>query len=434
MRTIGLSGMALTAALMAVSPAAAQIDPAAAQRVFDEAKVICEHDNGALWGHTLCGPILLVEPPTRDAIANQADAEGRLKASGALHVGSLPSGELIANTSVTWSGTLWTQLLWPLSDDTDVRHVMLAHEMFHRLQTLQNMVRDDGDNGHLDTLEGRYLLQLEWRALAKALTAATPRLRREATSDALLFRQERYRLFPKAAVAEGALEANEGVAEYTGVRLGLTTPQARTAFAVRDLSAFVKSPSFVRSFAYATGPAYGLLLDQADPNWKSKLAPGVRFDTLLSAALKMPAPAAASLAKRTALYDEGGALRASEQARETARLARVAEMKARLVDGPVLLLPLKGTGYQFNPQTLMSLAPYGTVYPKVRLSGPWGVLEVETGGALLDKTRGMAAVAAPGLDAAHPAGEGWTLALKPGWSIQPDKRAGDYAVVATTSP
>ena len=86
-----------------------------------------------------------------------------------------------------------------------------------------------------------------------------------------MFRQERYRRFRGAAADEAALETNEGIPEYTGVRLGLATPQERIAYAVYDLSFFVEAPTFVRSFAYATGPAYGLLLDQADPDWKAKL-------------------------------------------------------------------------------------------------------------------------------------------------------------------
>ena len=58
----------------------------------------------------------------------------------------------------------------------------------------------------------------------------------------------------------------------------------RIAYAVYDLSFFVEAPSFVRSFAYATGPAYGLLLDQADPGWKEKLGSGRRLDELLAGA------------------------------------------------------------------------------------------------------------------------------------------------------
>ena len=59
---------------------------------------------------------------------------------------------------------------------------------------------------------------------------------------------------------------------------------------VRDLSAFVESPSFVRSFAYATGPAYGLLLDDSDPGWHRRLATGRRMDLMLATALRLPAP------------------------------------------------------------------------------------------------------------------------------------------------
>ena len=72
---------------------------------------------------------------------------------------------------------------------------MLAHESFHRIQPLLKLTRPEAGNRHLDTLEGRYLLQLEWRALAMALEARTPEDRRAAITDALAFRHERYRQF-----------------------------------------------------------------------------------------------------------------------------------------------------------------------------------------------------------------------------------------------
>ena len=78
-------------------------------------------------------------------------------------------------------------------------------------------------------------------------------------------RAERYRLFPEAAAQEQALEFNEGLAEYTGVRVGNPTPAQQLQAALRDLSGHVEDRSFVRSFAYATGPAYGLLLDRYLP-------------------------------------------------------------------------------------------------------------------------------------------------------------------------
>ncbi|MCZ2970966.1 hypothetical protein NYY93_28515, partial [Acinetobacter baumannii] len=83
-----------------------------------------------------------------------------------------PPDALVANTAIDWSGTRWTQLLWPLPQDDARRRTLLAHEMFHRLQPALPIARPaEGGNDHLDTLDGRYLLQLEWRALAAALSA-----------------------------------------------------------------------------------------------------------------------------------------------------------------------------------------------------------------------------------------------------------------------
>ncbi|HEV2623071.1 MAG TPA: hypothetical protein VGU65_13415 [Frateuria sp.] len=415
--------MSITLAV-ASAPALGAVDHAGAERVFSEAKAICQRDAGALWGHSLCGPMLLVDPADRAIVANQADDSGALKATGEVFTGTLPASEIIANTSISWSGVRWSEILWPLPQETAKRHVMLAHEMFHRIQPELGVTLHEGDNQHLDTLEGRYLLQLEWRALAEALRAPSTAARRGAIGDALLFRQERYRRFPGAADNENALESNEGVAEYTGVRLGLDTPQARHDYAMQDLSAFVGAPTFVRSFAYATGPAYGLLLDQADPAWRGKLHSGQRLDQLLATALHLPAPAFDTLAAREKAYDDG-TLRASEVRRDQARQARLAALKAKLVDGPVLALPLLHERHQFNPQTLQPLGDFGTAYPTMRLSDDWGVLEVEDG-ILLNGHR--ATVSAVGADPAGLKGAGWRLQLNPGWTVVPGARKGDLAV------
>jgi phage tail protein X len=59
---------------------------------------------------------------------------------------------------------------------------------------------------------------MEWRALERALRQTGP-ARSAAIADALLFRTYRRTLFPDSAKNENALELNEGLAEYTGVRL-----------------------------------------------------------------------------------------------------------------------------------------------------------------------------------------------------------------------
>jgi hypothetical protein len=240
-------------------------------------------------------------------------------------------------------------------------------------------------------------------------------------------------LFSGAAHDEAALEVAEGVPEYTGVKLGLSTPQERTQYALRDLSAFVDAPTFVRSFAYALGPAYGLLLDQFDPGWRRKLNSGKRLDELLQSAMSLAIPADLDIKERAARYDKGE-LRAAEERREEQRKAQLAAYRSRLVDGPVVELPLGGsTVFQFNPQTLVPLDGEGTIYPTVRLTDEWGALEVDEGGALVKTGKNVATVSAAHISASSLSGEGWRLTLKPGWTLRPEKRAGNFIVAKETS-
>jgi len=427
-------GVALGATLALVSGSAVgRVSPSEAAPIFAEARAICDRDQGRFWGVSLCGPILLVDPTDRSVIANVADTGGVLAPSGPDYVGVLPPSVILANTPVEWSGQRWTELLLPLEPKADARTypaswhgVLIAHEMFHRIQPGLKLTRDEAGNRHLDTFQGRYLMQLEWRALAAALNARTIADRDLAIADALLFRRERYRLFPGAAAEEAALEINEGIPEYTGVMLGISAPSERVAYAAYDLSAFATSPTFVRGFAYATGPAYGLLLDQLQPGWRGKLNSGARLDELLSDAAGASAKPAADLSKREAAYDDGS-LRAAELKREDARLSHQAALRAQLIDGPVLILPLHHVAYQFNPQTLVPLGEAGTVYPTARLATDWGVLTI-TDGVLLSKDMTVAHVSAAGIDLAKATGPGWRLELKPGWKMQPASRTGDFTV------
>ncbi|HJR72180.1 MAG TPA: hypothetical protein VJ806_00910 [Luteimonas sp.] len=417
--------------MCAAIPAYAEEGPipiAEARAVFAQAQSLCKADGGRLWGASLCAPIMLVDPKTRAIVASRADAKGALRAQGGVFVGELPPEANAANTAVEWSGTRWTQMLWPLPKDDGTRSTLIAHELFHRLQpSLPIASAKGGDNPHLDSLEGRYTLQLEWRALAKALQAGDRAAKRAAAADALTFRAERYRRFPEARADEAALETNEGLAEYTGVMAGNATAQAQLQTALDDLQSHVDDPSFVRSFAYATGPAYGMLLDDFAPGWRKRLA-GMQIDlgTRLRDAARIEVAAGDSaLAAAAARYD-GAALRVSETAREQKRLEQLARNRARFVEGPVLKLDLIHMSVQFNPSNLQPLDGVGTVYPTMRVTDDWGTLEVE-GGAVMRSDWKAVIVAAPE-SAGSAQGPGWKLTLKPGWTLAPDARAGDFVL------
>jgi len=309
----------------------------------------------------------------------------------------------------------------------------MAHELFHRIQD-QLKLPDikGGDNAQLDTLQGRYLLQLEERALAHALEATSDADRRRNAEDALIFRAYRNRLFPESAIEEQSLEMNEGLAEYTGVRVGNPTHSEQIAAAMQDLAMQKKASTFVRSFAYATGPCYGLLLDQYAPGWHNKLTVDHEFSFLLLQALDFSLPTNLERAteQRAALYD-GKALYTAEVEREQKLQAVLAAYRAKFLDGPVLTLKFEHMHVQFDPRNLQPLEKAGTVYPTMRISDDWGVLEAKNGALMKPDWSAVVVVAPSNSEGNNIQGDGWTLDLKPGWKIVPANTKGSYAIAHT---
>jgi hypothetical protein len=422
-----LSIIPLTASAQTPQP----IPHETAQTYFSEAQSICQADHGQLWGVSLCGPIMFVDPQSRSVVASQSDAKGLLKAEDGVFVGRLPTDQNIANTAVEWSGVHWTQMLWPLPDDVRQRENLIAHELFHRIQNQLKLPKvEGGENAQLDTVDGRYYLLLEWRALSRALQASTDEERRKAAADAVLFRAERYRLFPGADMQEQALELNEGLAEYTGVRVGNPTPEEQIKAALNDLSSHRDDSTFVRSFAYATGPGYGLLLDRYLPGWHDQLRAGLGFDALLRNALHIALPASLQLtAERRATQYDGATLRAAETERETARRQIVAGYRAKFIDGPVLTLQFRNMHVQFDPRNLQPLGDAGTVYPNLRISDDWGILDAKNGALMKPDWSAVIVVAPSASTGSSLKGDGWMLELKPGWKIVLGTRKGDFILV-----
>lgn len=404
------------------------IDLQLAEKYFQEAARLWKADNGKLWGRSLEGPLLFVDRKTRQAVANRADAEGHLRAVGAVFTGRLPEAVAIANTTTKWAGVEWIMVMWPLPQKEAERRVLMMHESWHRVQSDIGFPYTGPSNAHLDTFDGRYLLQLEWRALAEALQQRGD-ARRTAIQDALLFRAERRRKIAKAAADERLLEMHEGLAEYTGVHLsGLDAAEQARYVAGKLERRPAEMPTFVRSFAYLSGPAYGVLLDASSPGWQRQAKSGDDLGSLLQSALKLPAPEIVDLAVRARRFD-GDKLRESETERDRVRQRKVADLKARFVDGPVLTMPLKKMQISFDPNATQPLGDHGTVYKPTRIGDTFGILNAPEG-VLINADFSRATVPAPKDPQARPLiGEGWELKLADGWRLEPGDRKGDWRVV-----
>lgn len=404
-----LAGCGLVATL--VRPVAAQVEPALADSYFEEVRVLCEHEGGRLWGVPLCGPLVFADAATSTIATNRPAPAG-----------DRPPTLGYANSYVVWGGTRWAALVWPPPrDDARSRGALMLHELFHRIQPELGLTFPEPKNDHLDTAEGRYWLQLEWRALRKAIGTSGP-ARETALADALAFRRARRARFPEAAENERILELQEGLAQYTGVVASTATARQADSVAMAQLDTREWLTSLVRTFAYGSGTAYGVLLDEYSPGWTRRLGPRDDLGTLLAEASGVsgsPDPATAAAA-----YG-GPSLLVAERAREAEREARVAELRARFVDGPVLVLPGTGT-YSFTSQGITPLGEHGSVYPTVRATADWGTLEGAL--VLVDPEGGSLTVPAPPEsrgDTIH--GDDWTLVLAPGWKLGPGPRPGDLA-------
>jgi hypothetical protein len=323
---------------------------------------------------------------------------------------------------------------WPLPELRQARERLLLHECFHRIQDGIGVRADDAVNDHLDTRDGRVWLQMEWRGLERALRQPGA-ARRQAIKDALLFRNFRRSLFGDAAQTENKLELNEGLAEYTGVKLSSESIEelaVRSDLAIRNARS---TPTFSRSFAYVSGPAYGALLDISGAPWRDRIAKVGDLGRSLASAYGLSLPKAdKSVAEAAAARYEGEEIMALEIRREEKRLRDIASARQRFVDGPVLVLPLTpNVSYSYDPNNVFAIDASNTVYPTLRLVDEWGILEVNDGAWLLRDASGAltrAQVDAPGSTAVRPLrGKGWSLDLNEGWRVIPGQRSGDFRVI-----
>jgi hypothetical protein len=397
-------------------PAAAQVDQQRAQEFFKEAQTICERDGGRLWGVSLCAPMVIGDARTQTFATSQPPPDA-------------PRPKLIGlvDGPIGWGDTVWAAITWDTISNWPprTRGEALIHESFHVAQQRLGLGMGTLANEHLDSLEGRYWLRLEWRALARALSDSGER-RTAAVRDALAFRQARHARYPDKAESERALDINEGLASYTQTVLAAPSPADAIARALELLTAADEGESFVRTFTYTSGPAYGLLLDAAAPGWPRKMRATDDSAVLLMRALGIqPADDVATAAARYGATE----LRAAEERRDRQRQARLAELRRRFVEGPVFVMPGGGGGTS-NSLGAEVIAGTGTVYfHAYRMSGAWGTLEAEKGVLEASDGRSRRLPAPVRVEGPTISGDGWTFTAAAGWILREGARRGDYEVV-----
>jgi len=431
-----LTMLPLVGATAAVPP----IPVAGASAVFARAHALCSADGGRLWGISLCGPLMLADPQSHAAIANVA-------VPGAQRVGAyyrfmLPANAPIANAPFEYAGIRWAQIIWPLTGSSDEQAVTLMHESFHRIQPklgfvirgAHSIAMTISGSPALDTETGRIWLRGEIHALRVALKSRGT-ARRKALADALALRAYRHKLLPSTVAPEHVLDILEGLAESTGIDIGVP-PARRMAYILHDLSLVERSSDYARNFCYAIGPAYSELLDEKVPYWRKGVTPKTSIAALAARAdgITVATPSAARAQAIIVRYG-GAAIERAEAARAARQAARDSKYRNELVTGPTLRLPMQHFKISFNPSEVERFGRYGSVYHHLMVSAPWGTIVVSNGDAMIDADFRTLTVAAPSsLVGSRLRGPRWVLTLTPGTKIAPDpKKPGSYTVTRPSS-
>jgi hypothetical protein len=129
-----------------------------------------------------------------------------------------------------------------------------------------------------------------------------------------------------------------------------------------------------------------------------------------------------------ARYD-GATLRTAEEARDRAQQVRVAELRRRFIDGPVLTMPAAGSGTSDTTGSV-GIPGAGTVFFRnFTRSAQWGRLNANNGVLRsADGTTLSVPVSGP-LEGTTLQGDGWTATLNSGWVVRPAARPGSFTVV-----
>jgi hypothetical protein len=394
----------------------AQVQPKLAQRWFEEVTKLCERDAGRLWGVSLCGPMVIFDQATKTRATSQPEPEG-----------PPPRFSGFADGPVNWGGLRWFSYpLYMLAEtDADARQQNMLHGLFHRIQPELGLITSDGLNEHLDTLEGRVWMQLEWRALRRALESSGSG-RAEAIADALAFRRERRRRFPGAAEDERRDEIREGLASYTGIAAWANSPADAHRAAASAAAGGEMQSSFVGNFEAASGPAYGVLLDDLLPGWRRQVRGTSDLGDLLASSTNRPPTTDVAVA--AARYD-GATLRTAEEARDRAQQVRIAELRRRFVDGPVLTMPAPGRGTSDTTGSVV-IPGAGTVFfHNFTQSGQWGRLEANDGVLRASDGATLSVPVTGTLEGTTLKGDGWSATLNSGWVVRPAARPGSFTIV-----
>jgi hypothetical protein len=301
-------------------------------------------------------------------------------------------------------------------DTFDLYHTYI-HESFHRIQGELGFNCGGYGNNHMDKMEARIYLNLEWQALLKAIDASGMD-RNRAIKDALLFRQHRRQLFSGADSMENRFELHEGLADYTAYKLCFNSEsEIKDKIFESKSKYFDNDGSCVRTFGYYSGLLYAYLLDETSDLWQKKLKCGDDLGLLLQhlSNIDISTDTAHWLNQSKARYPYEKIYN-QELEINNKKEKLLSDYRIRFTKNPVLIIDLISArlGIYMSPHPLDTL---GTVWPTIDISDKWGFLRVIDKGCLITSKKAIVTADNINIEGQIISGDGWNLKLNDNWTI-----------------
>lgn len=387
---------------------------------------ICKSDSGRLWGVNLHNNIAFIMDENNYVITNFQDSIRRLS--------EIKAGCFCGNLTDSLDDEIVKKAKWVFNrfrDRGDYENIsMIIHDNFHSVQKKLSIAKSEYHNPHIDSLEARVSVRMEWYYIHKALYSEN---NLNHIQKALFWRNYRRYLFPHYIHDENKFEIHEGLAMYTEMYL-MTKAYNKDLYeeAEKFYHKLFKNTDtkYMRSFGYCSGLLYGLALDKYPFEWRSlinsKSDLGIILADLSNIKNKFEIDKLDLYCEDTIykkIYNEEFE-RIQKNNNETDSINDCFENNTLLI-----LEKTDGFNFSFNPSNLQMLNKNDMYLPYFKATDAWGSLIIESNGGIINKSN-VKIIAKNFIikDGLIESKENWVLKLNEGWHLKYDEGVKIYIV------
>jgi hypothetical protein len=371
--------------------------------------MLSDKQGSNVWGYKFDSRILFLDAKNEHVYTNEPTYRPKEKTYKNVFISTLDSQLSVTHPILEFEDKKWVVVDLPIKHDRIELMEYIAHETFHLIQSKLKIPTSNPSLPHLSTIKGRTLIHVEIIELVKALKESQAQLRNAHIKNALALRAKRYAQFDDAEELEDKCEMNEGLAEYTGRKYAGYTEEQLFEEYERDIGV-LESIANEAAYPYVSGSLYAFLNDLSGKEWKNQL-PEKSVSQIATSLYKI-------VLKENYMYLTDSLLNQNGYKEISSKFTNVSlEGSGLMFSKNLLIIPAKGSQYQFKSNIVVSIPNQGTVYNNVIINNEWGRLEVDKDGRVLISDNIKLPTESFSISEKLIKGNHWVLTMKPQWEV-----------------